>query len=377
MEFDHKHYIPCLKWKQGEYQAISRFDSSIKNYFTPLIEVPEIGWDFEEKRNIRTLEEHLMLFTKRVIKKWGKAPCIIDTRYILSTGKIEESVQTIRFIFNKLRENCCYAIPTIHLDNDNEYKEEIRNIIKENEEELCLLKEDKEDLCLRLSLEQASKEKLKKDIDIMLEKLKIQLNKIHLILDMDAPNYIPLEGFAKLIKKIIYNLPYLNEWRTFSILGTSIPKTMSEIKKGVKILDRYEWIFYKRIIEDFEKENSRLPTFSDYGIYHPNILLPRDMRQINSSANIKYTINDKWFIVKGRGIKVEGGLDLEQFRDLSKTIISTQYYYGSNFSFGDDYIEKCANGKTKTPGSLTRWIQVCTNHHIQKVIKDIANYYAS
>lgn len=365
MQFDYRHYVPCLKWKLGEYQAVYRLNDAIKNNFTPLIEVPEIGWDFEKGENIRTLEKHLELFTKRVANKWGKASCIIDLRCIQPSSKMQGGVQPVRFIFNKLRENCCSAIPTINLNNDNAYQQEIKTI----------LKEDKNGLCLRISLVQASKQTLKKDIDRILEILTIQSEEIHLILDIEAPNYIPLDGFIKLIKIIISNLPYLNKWRTFSILGTSIPETKSSIKKGVSILYRYEWLLYKKIIKDFLKEKLRLPTFSDYVINHPRILPPLDMRLFNPSAIIKYTIDDKWFMVKGKGTKEENGF--KQFRDLSKIIISTQHYCGPNFSYGDDYIEKCANGNTKTPGNLTTWIQVGTNHHIQKVIKDVANFYDS
>lgn len=363
MQFDHKYYIPCLRWKQGEYQAISQFNNSIKNNLIPLIEVPEIGWDFGKKREVKTVDEQIEPFSKRVFDKWGQAPCFIDMHYIGFSKLMLDGTHPARFIFDGLREKNCFAIPTIYLDNDNAYQQEIR----------LILEKDKKGVCLRMSIEQASKQTLKKDIDVLLKNLEIQLNEIHLMLDIGAPNFIPLVGFVKLIKKIVNDIPHLDDWKTFSVIGTSFPESMRGIEKGITILPRYEWILYKEIIKDFIKEKLRLPAFGDYVINHPNIL-KLDMRLIKPVAAIRYTIDDMWCIVKGKNIRENG---LEQYRDLSKMLISTQYYFGPQFSYGDEFIEKCALEKTKKAGNLTTWRKVGTNHHIKKIVLDVANFYVS
>ncbi len=33
--FTHRHYVPILKWKQGEYQALSRLSNVVKDNLTP------------------------------------------------------------------------------------------------------------------------------------------------------------------------------------------------------------------------------------------------------------------------------------------------------------------------------------------------------
>ena len=363
MQFDHKHYVPCLRWKQGEYQAVHRFSNTVKASFTPLIEVPEIGWDFEKRKERKTIDEHLDPFAKRVANKWGKDPCFVDLHYIDPSERMQGGSHPVRFIFNELRKENCFAVPSIYLDSNEKYKKEIK----------AILDEDKNRLCLRISLKQTTEQTLKDDIDSIIGGLKIKLDKIHLILDMDTPNFVPLDGFSKLLKTILSGLPYLNEWKTFSLLGTSFPETMGGIQKGAALLPRCEWQLYKKIIKDFEREKLRVPTFGDYAIQHPNIL-KLDMRLINPSATIRYTTEDNWLIIKGKGTRVKDGF--KQFRDLSKKLISTHYYCGSDFSYGDNYIEKCAHGKAST-GTLMTWRQVGTNHHIQKVIKDISNYYVS
>lgn len=72
MSFDHHRYVPCLRWKQGEYQAMLRLSEPAKDFITPLIEVPEIGFDFAKGRPSKTVDDHLEPFAKRVTKKMAK-----------------------------------------------------------------------------------------------------------------------------------------------------------------------------------------------------------------------------------------------------------------------------------------------------------------
>jgi hypothetical protein len=363
MQFDHRLYIPCLRWKQGEYIAVSKFNDETKKYFIPLIELPENGWDFENKTIAKTLDELVKPFAKRVLNNWGKGLCFIDLPYIDSSMLMHDGIHPVSFIFDELREKDCLAIPTIYLNSNRVYLEEI----------IKVLEKDKNGVCFRLSIEQAASQNLKKDIDIITQKLNIKLNEIHLVLDIGAPNFVPLDGFIKLLKTIIINIPDLDKWRTFSILGTSFPETIGIIKTGMEILPRYEWQMYKRIVKDFKEAKLRLPTFGDYAISHPKVL-PIDFRLVKPAAAIRYTIDNEWCIVKGKNVREFG---FEQYRDLCKMLISSKYYSGSSFSFGDEYIENCANGKTKKPGHLPIWRKIGTNHHIQKIITDISNFYVS
>jgi len=50
-----QNYIPCLRWKLGEYQAVSKLTSFARNSIMPIIEIPEQGYDFEKKQNTMTL----------------------------------------------------------------------------------------------------------------------------------------------------------------------------------------------------------------------------------------------------------------------------------------------------------------------------------
>jgi len=91
MKFDHRHYVPCLRWKQGEYQALLRLAETVKRRLTPLIEIPELGWDFESGEETKTIDEHLKSFSARVRKKWQQRECFVDLNHIASSARMVDS----------------------------------------------------------------------------------------------------------------------------------------------------------------------------------------------------------------------------------------------------------------------------------------------
>jgi hypothetical protein len=363
MNFDHSHYVPCLRWKMGEYQAVWRLSARTKEMFTPLIEIPEIGWDFEEGRDIKTVDEHLIDFAqKKIYRKWGTSCCFVDLKLIDLSKRLENGIHPLKYVFDDLRKVRCSAIPVTGIDRNNAYQQEIKNVVTQ----------DKSGICLRIKIEQAARGSLKDDLDSLLSRLKVKPEICDLILDLDAPNFIPLEGFSKAIQGVVSSFLYLNDWRTFSILGTSFPETMASIKKGGEIIPRHEWRLYKMLVANFREAGLRLPSFGDYAISHPKVF-ELDMRIVKPYATIRYTIDDRCYVVKGDNVRDYG---YEQYHELSQKILASSYYCGPTLSWGDDYIQTCANKNAKT-GNLTTWRQVGTNHHIEKVVQDIANFYAS
>lgn len=361
MNFDHSHYVPCLRWKQGEYQAVYRLKPATRRIFTPLIEVPEIGWDFENETESKTIDEHLAPFAKRVHEKWGRQACFIDLKLIGPDERMATGIHPVRFVFDGLRERVCSAIAVTGLDRNHDYQQEIKNVVTR----------DKFGVCLRIKIEQAAKGSFNKELDSLLSKLRVKPESCDLIIDLDAPNFIPLEGFSKAIHAIVNSFPYLDDWRTFSIIGTSFPESLGGIKIGVTTIPRYEWQIYKILINRLIKAKLRLPTFGDYAISHPDIP-DLDWRVVKPPVKIRYTIDDRWYIVKGKNYRDYG---YGQYQKLSEKILNSVYYHGPTFSWGDEYIYQCANGG-KT-GHLTMWVGVDTNHHINKVTQDIASFYAS
>lgn len=362
MNFDHSNYVPCLRWKTGEYQAVLRLSTETKKNIIPLIEIPELGWDFEEHKERKTIDQLLTPFAKRVHDKWGTAPCFVDVmKHIKYSDRLKDGTHPETFIFAGLRDKRCLATPVIGLENDAAHLTEIKNI----------LSEDKRGVCFRITLEQAAKSSIKADLDSLVSTLETSHNNCDLILDLRAPNFIPLDGFVNVVHDIVSKIPYLDEWATFTILGTSFPETMAVIKEGMEIIPRYEWQLYKKLIASLRRTKLRIPTFGDYVIAHPKVI-EMDMRLIKPSATIRYAINDNWCIVKGKSFRD----NRTQYHELCKKLVVSPHFFSADFSYGDDYIQKCAE-KKEGCGTLSTWRQVGTTHHIEKATQDIANLCAA
>lgn len=359
MSFDHRHYVPCLRWKQGEYLAVQQLPSAAKKIITPMIEIPEIGYDFETRTTKKSVDDHLLLQAKRIKKKWGIGPCFVDLKHISMDQRMVDGTHPVNYVFSELRKENCKGIATTDLERDQDYQQAIKQAIHE----------DNQGICLRITLEQAATEDIEEEIRVLLTEIDSSKSECDLVLDYGAPNFVPLDGFCKVVKGIIGRLPNLAKWRTFTLLGTSFPRSMAEVRRGNEFLKRYEWILYQKLVKGLSTDGVRLPTFGDYAISHPDV--PNlDWRLVSPAASIRYTANNAWYIVKGQSVRKK---KFEQYREHCRKVIASPYYCGPDFSAGDKYIADCAAG-TGSTGSLSTWRKVGTNHHLVKLVYDISSF---
>ena len=52
-------YVPVLSWRQGEYQALSFLNPCDKDKIIPLVCIPQVEFDFEMRKDKKTVDEHL------------------------------------------------------------------------------------------------------------------------------------------------------------------------------------------------------------------------------------------------------------------------------------------------------------------------------
>lgn len=361
MNFDHSHYVPCLRWKQGEYQALLRLKNTSKDHLTPLIEISEIGWDFENETFNKTLDKHLAPVAKRIKDKWGKR-CFVDLNILNPHDRLANGQHPVEFVFNDLRIKKCSAVPVIGLERDVHYRAAVSQVYSK----------DNLGICIRLSLEQAAKPKVQNLIDDFLDDIKINHDECDVILDLGSPNYLPVEGFSKLLQIVVHKLPNLNDWRTVTLIGGSFPSSVAEISGLRSLVPRHEWVVYKDLVNYLNSKKLRIPTFGDYTISHPKVVM-LDMRFIKPSAKLIYTTDNAFYVIKGPNVRDNG---FTQYHNYCMELVKSKIFKGETFSTGDKLIYDCAN-RTKNPGNLTTWKWVGTNHHMERVIEDISIYSSS
>jgi hypothetical protein len=230
---------------------------------------------------------------------------------------------------------------------------------------------DHRGLCLRITFEEATESRFAYGLDILLRNMGVGPDECDFVLDLDTPpNYEPLDGFAGLIISVIGSLPHLNNWRSFILIGTSFPKSLKGFNPGPTVIPRNEWRLYKQLLEQLKSSNVRIPNFGDYVINNPEVA-NIDPRLMKPRANIRYTVNDNWLVMRGEKTR-----DYSEHRVLCSSIVKSRYYSGDAFSAGDKYILDCSKGKVPT-GNPTTWRQVGTNHHLEMVAQDVANLFGS
>jgi len=360
MNLNPSQYIPWLRWKQGEYQALLRLSATAKDSIVPLIEIPEIGFDFETRTVSKSIDEHLEPFARRVKQKWGKRACFVDMRLVGPQDRMVDGQHPAEFVFNDLRSKKAIATPVINLTADAEFERVIKDVAAT----------DGRGLCIRVSIVEAAGGDFRVSIDDILDRIGVSADHCDLILDVGAPSFEPIEGFTGMLEGIVGRIPHLNHWQSFGLIGTSFPPSMSPVPFGLSIIPRHEWQVFKMLAPRLGEAGLRIPNFGDYGINHPDVLV-LDMRHVKPFPSLRYTIEDNWLIAKGKKNTRDHGLG--EYVGLCQSVIGSQWYEGPDFSLGDKYINDCGQASEST-GNLTTWRWVGTNHHMEKVVRDVANF---
>ena len=156
-----------------------------------------------------------------------------------------------------------------------------------------------------------------------------------------------------------------------TVTAGSFPPDLSHLEVAEHMLPRVEWQLWKRIAAS--RHTSRIPLFGDYAVLHP--FVRPNFRGMNISASIRYTTDDYWVIMRGEGLRNEGGAGFDQYPANAELLMQRQEYCGAEFSYGDRYIFERPS-KKENPGNPTTWIAAGVNHHITFVARQTAMLYA-
>ncbi|WP_273828357.1 beta family protein [Pseudomonas sp. SBT1-2] len=363
--FDHRHYVPIVKWRQGEYQALWKLSADVKDNITPLLEIPEEAWDFEAGAPKKTLDEHTEKFGKRLKEKWGGRRCLIDSCYLSPVATCANGEHHLSRLISLAEAEGCNVVPVTGLSRHMDYQKAVLGVTSEY----------KRGICLRLVADDYDRSDLKGDITELLDYFSLSATDVDLVID--SKEFVPNSAVTYAITMLGFlgNTPYINRWRSLTVSGTAFPATINAVNyRPNGRAKRFEWLGYKNLIGRLN-DKDRIPSFSDYTVSHPqtgNL----DPRLMDPNAKIKYTVEDDWFIVVGSQVKKNGR---SQYRSHCDQIVNAipKVFDGEKFSWGDLYIYECSTAQgTATTGGTSTWPSVTNNHHITRVVYELSNLYA-
>jgi hypothetical protein len=356
MEITPQHYVPLLRWRMGEYQALEKLDDAEKDAIVPLLEVLPPDYDFEQRRPKKDIDEQLKNFGAKLRKKWGARPALLDGLQLTPSTRMADGRHFMTYLFDEARAHGTSLTAVTALDRDGDYQEAVRLIHRS----------DLRGAALRCTLEEGLDPDFDANVGVRLETLEIEADLLDVILDLKTPMFEPLDGLLATIAATLSGSTIFADARSVTILATSFPEAMTELKLPLQSVPRREWTLYKALLASF-KPGRRRPAFGDYGIAAVKFA-QGDMRFMRGSPNVRYAINDAWLVAKA---KREKGGSNKPYPGLCSSIVQSGHFLGTGFSAGSAYIDGCSAG-TQKKGNPTVWKWVATNHHITKVVDDLA-----
>ncbi|GKX27838.1 hypothetical protein SH1V18_03180 [Vallitalea longa] len=338
-------YTPILKWKKGEQDALQKLSEEHRKKIIPLIELI----DYIEPENFI-----------ETIKSCFNYPIYLDT--IIAAEDDRD------FLLSIIKNSNGLAYPVLYYDDLHETIDKIYPLVKRIAVRLTLPSDieapEYEDIFE--NIRDCKKKFADIEIDLIMD-LQVIETKREANIHMSELKMV-LEEFClkdvKILNKIL-------------ISCTSFPSKLS-IKSGeTKEFDRLDIKIFKKIYNNkrFSLLRDKL-IYSDYGVTKfTDSEIDFSHLQYGILPKIKYTTQDKYIVMKGKKDHKRNVMVVSCF-DMSHTIVSANYYYGKEFSFGDNQIYcKAHRLNGHGPGNNGQWVTIVANHHIVALIQQLSNLY--
>lgn len=353
-------YVPALRWRQGEYQALARLAAVTKDRIVPYVTIPEVEFDFELWQPKKTVQEHVHPFAARFKAKWGQRPAWVGVHPSISGEPMGDGRNIFTYVFEAMWTFQANAMPAVPLDASSPMIASVAEIVAT----------DGLGAAIAVRLEDLMKPDARTRIEALTAALGVSLHEIDLIVDLGAPNFEPYNAFAGALIAAMQKLGDLHAFRNFVVIGTAIPETFKDVAKGADQLPRHDWLFYQALLGKMPA-GVRQPNYGDYTIVHPEFKA-LDMRMIKAAGKLVYTTSAAWEVRKGGAFNDNRA----QMHGHCASIVASGKFDGAGYSSGDEYIARCAVHK-EGPSNQTRWKEVAINHHITRVLDDLATLGAA
>jgi hypothetical protein len=344
-------YVPILKAKAGEFDALKKMTDEVKGRVAPLMDLTSMPKAAEAKG----LQAHLEKAVDGIEEAWGTSEIIfVDAFDIDLSARLANGSHPVGFVFEELHKRGVQAVPTVGLDRDAAYEKAVAQAaVSIKTVVVRLLVDDLQDA-------RNLADKLKN----LIARVGLGVPHVHLLLDLRSLRNADVAHHLEVVRRAIIKLPDADKYASLIVAGSTTPQSLSEEVKADSIgrIPRQELELWKRLRAEPGAANRVL--FGDYGVVHPdNIEL--NLQTITLAASIRYTANDAIIIARGRSFKAHPQ-GYKQYHGLSAKIVRLPEFRGSGFSWGDTRLADCAMKKCG-PGNKTSWVSIATSHHLALV----------
>ena len=333
-------YVPILKGKTGEYEALKSLDQWTRERLVPLV-VPSATSD--DPQPVRDLASTL----RSMPLGWGRqGPIILDGEQMPTVGQFADCLTAASQLG-------WLTIPSTRLTDVKAYHEVVRTTALAGA-----------GLLLRLGRHELDPAELRGQLTEFMKVAGVDPTMIDLVIDLRDVDFMKLGATNLAVLNVLRSLPWANEWRHLVLAATGAPASMKEFGSNeISEMPRNEAILFEAIAR--AGDLPRMPTYSDYVIAHPDPVEVQSGPAINMAASLRYSTEDKVLIVKGTRVRDNGSAF---FPDLLRQLVARPEFSGQGFSRGDGWIADAAK-RNVGPGNAQKWREAGTSHHLTMITR--------
>lgn len=359
-------YVPVLKSKPGEFEALRQLRERNTDGFTPVIEIVEQAEDEDEdeappelalfknlratKPTRRTPEEHIRSKMDGLHTSLGERVAYIDPHEV--SGLDQGSEIAFRFA-SELRLS---FIPVIGLNRIN------RDL-------LTALPYARSGLAIRVVADDLrSWPSLDVGMRDALRVTRYDPREIDLL--VDAQELPGVEGGR--LRKLQEMLRFCSgvPVRNLILVASSMPQSVSKLPYDADTpIRRSEWGLWRELRR---RTHDRALIYGDHGVQHSaGVEAPKGKARGGPPIAIRYTQEDTWVIAKGppRGAGVSPS---EEYPRVAERLASNRDVYRTPFHCpGCREIARSAEGTLQDGGSPKAWRRIGAAHHITLVTEQL------
>jgi hypothetical protein len=373
-------YVPILKAKEGEFDALVHLSERANNQIVPWFDVPQL-----DEKTRKNSEERLELPIESFLNKkalgiadaWLGKPIFCESKSIFMdlprwapNAQTENGEHVLPYFRNRLEHLGVIVNPVIKYDvwGDLAYVNAIKSIRLENGRNFCI----------RLNMDVDTADDIKADpeyvaerLSDIVEQLNIDPSKTYLLVDFGdvSGQTYSIEEMINIVKQVISLIKGVGSLQIM-LAGSSLPTSINlavKEKDSTGLVLRKEMVVWQALLSDSQSQDI---IFADYGVRNPSSN-DESIPCPNANGKIRYTVGKQYFIVRGYQLNI--GLKYHQYHDLAHAVVNSEHYLSSKFSWGDKQIFLYSNPEYRS-GNPTTWITIDTNHHIEAVVMEVLEF---
>lgn len=352
-------YRPILRFKRGEKTALENLSQHQKASTKPLLNItahdysPSPGSTVDNAFDMRIIQD-----ANSLNDTWSGFSAAVDMGDIDPDAQCEGDTHPLRRFFDHLNssDDRTEISPVIRLSNNDNYVATAASICRDF----------RVSPVFRLTPDDLAEADINKFLTDILHVCDIDAAHAEMIVDM---SYIDTTGRSIITAKgALETVPFSENWASLTLVAGSFPENLSGFSVGPHTIERHEWAVWQAN----NRVAGREVLYGDYATIHPVLEEGLDPRTMNPTASVRYTYEDTWILLRGRGTRTRGGPGFTQFYAHAKTVHEMPQYRGESFSFGDGKIARI-HRREENQGNLETWVSIGVNHHIAEVVDQLAS----